>query len=106
MLAVEYGLIAALLAIPEKFYLIDGKVKPEYFSDVRAKKIFEAMQSLQDDVNLPAIVKKTKLPLISLMEMQGYWSNPTEGIIKQYAYGVLERYKQREREKVQSEGYD
>ena len=106
MLAVEYGLIAALLAIPEKFYLIDGKVKPEYFSDVRAKKIFEAMQSLQDDVNLPDIAKKQNLPLLSLMEMQGYWSNPTEGIIKQYAYGVLERYKQREREKVQAEGYD
>ena len=106
MLAVEYGLIAALLAIPEKFYLIDGKIKPEYFSDVRAKKIFEAMQSLQDDINLPDIAKKQNLPLLSLMEMQGYWSNPTEGIIKQYAYGVLERYKQREREKVQAEGYD
>ena len=46
MLAVEYGLIAALLAIPEKFYLIDGKIKPEYFSDVRAKKIYEAIESL------------------------------------------------------------
>ena len=67
MLAVEYGLIAALLASPEKFYLIDGKVKPEYFSDVRAKKIFEAMQSLQDDINLPDIAKKQNLPLLGLM---------------------------------------
>ena len=105
MIAEEYALIAGLLARPEKLYLIDGKIKPEYFADTNAKKIFEAMQTLSD-VNLPNIAKNKNLPLVSLMDMQQYWANPTDGVIKQYAYGVLERYKQREREKIQKAGYN